>query len=85
MNWFETLVLGMELGLVVGAMLGFIIKGIRIRCRYKASLKYLKGLLDRKGLNNPIVRAMIWRAFLEGKAHLLMRNLRGLDERRRSA
>ena len=67
MNWFETLVLGMELGLVVGAMLGFIIKGIRIRCRYKASLKYLKGLLDRKGLNNPIVRAMIWRAFLEGK------------------
>ena len=66
MNWFETLVLGMELGLVVGAMLGFIIKGIRIRirCRYKASLKYLKGLLDRKGLNNPIVRAMIWRGKL---------------------
>ena len=85
MNLFEALVLGIELGLVVGAMLGFIIGEIRYgrkaRVRYRGEyLKYLKelldkGLLDKKDLNNPIVRAMIWRAFLEGER---------LGERRKS-
>ena len=82
LNLFEALVLGIELGLVVGAMLGFIIGEIRYgrkaRVRYRG--KYLKelldkGLLDKKDLNNPIVRAMIWRAFLEGER---------LGERRKS-
>ena len=51
--------------------------GVRLELDIEGSIKELlnKGLLDKKDLNNPIVRAMIWRAFLEGER---------LGERRKS-
>ena len=89
LNLFEALVLGIELGLVVGAVLGFIIGKYRRKARVRYRGKYLKelldkGLLDKKDLNNPIMRVIIWRAFLDEKVHLFMRNLGRLDERRKS-